>query len=1055
MVKSTVLSLNNEPAIVKCSVNNVNVSFEIDTGSHISTITKDVLKLFSNVKIRSTNTKAKSYSGNTIKFLGEVDLNVTFKGNRTTHTFLVVDSNSVSLLGRDACNKLEIKLSLPSNNSDVRNVSVNQNNNCVLKEFEHFLSDDFKSNVTQTVSLDVKSDAKPVFCRARTVPVRFRELVKTELSRLESLGIITKVYRSEWATPIVNVLKRDNTVRICGDYSVSLNKHLNTVQYPLPSIDDVISRVGGAKVFSVIDLAFAFLQVKLDEQSRELTTINTSEGLYQYKYLPYGLCSSPSLFQSFICKTLNGIDNVVIYQDDILILTRTHQEHNFTLRKVLTALFEAGLKINRKKCRFFTESVCYLGHVFDLNGVHPNPEKMKAIVDAPKPCDVKQVQSFVGLCNFYNRFIPNFTEVLAPLYKLIQKNVKFTWGQEQEKSFQTLKKFFSSDKVLHLYDPTLETLLETDSSSYGIAAVLMQRKDKYSSWYPVQYASRTLNCSERNYSNIEREALSVVFGCEKYKKFLLGTSFTIRNDQQPLRKLLAFDAGVPTTCSARLQRWALRLSQFKYNLEYSKGENNVHSDCLSRLPLPQTVSISEPYELIFTMSSIDDSPINCSDIQRHTDSDPDLSDLKRCIKFGFPNRKTNNPFLSQFRNSVGELTILKGCILFRNRVLIPKSLRNNVLNQFHEGHPGICAMKSMVRSLIWYPNIDSDIERLVKNCSQCQATARKPPQTRSVEWPKPPRPWSRIHIDHFFFDNHIFLIVVDALSKYIECEIVRDTSVAETIEALRLIFSRHGLCDTLVSDNASCFTAYQFKEFLHNNCICHLTSPPYVPSANGLAERGVRTIKELLKKNVQGSLKSRLSKVLMYYRSVPHSITGIPPCIALNNRKYINLKDRINPNYSPCNVTDIRSKNVPQLDIGDSVLALNLRDGPKWYHATVVEKLAINVYNVHIHVLDTIWKRHLHQLIPTPNNHDPKTNSNDIGNSSTTAVPTVRDSPVPNNDYRCNLPSGFVNLPVPNNCTEDPVPSCSKSTLPKPNIQENPRRSVRVKKPVSRYGFDD
>ena len=658
---------------------------------------------------------------------------------------------------------------------------------------------------------------------------------------MEQNGTITKVYESSWASPTVNVLKENNSVRICGDYSCTINKFLKVKQYPLPSIDEVIAQVGNAKVFSKIDLANAFLQLPLDPQSKEYTTINTSEGLYRYNYLPFGLCSSPGIFQSFMCKVLNGIDNVIIYQDDILILTSTVEEHKVILHKVLTALQTAGIKVNRTKCSFFTKSVAYLGHIFDMQGVRPNPDKLRAILDAPKPTNLKQVQSFVGLCNFYNRFIPNFACAFAPLYKLLQKNVKFTWGREQEKCFNAIKGLFSSKRVLRLYNSSLETLLETDASSYGIAAVLMQRENRNTEWYPVQFVSRTLNQSERNYSNIEREALSVIFGCERFRKFLFGTQFMIHNDQQPLHKLYAHDAGVPTTCSARLQRWALKLSQFKYNFVYSKGEDNVHSDFLSRFPLPETVQEVEPYELIFTVNSLNNMPVTCTDIKQYTDSDRDLCELKQYIKYGFP-AHIDNPKLLPFKGLVDKLSIVKGCIMYNNRVFIPESLRQSVLENFHESHPGICAMKSMARSLKWYPGIDADITNLVKNYCQCQLLSSKPPQTRSVEWLQPSRVWSRLQIHNFFFEDKVCLIVVDALSKYIECEIVKNTGVSETIEALGLVFSRHGLCDTLVSDNASCFTASQFKNFLSKNGIHHITPPPYSPSSNGQAERCVRVL---------------------------------------------------------------------------------------------------------------------------------------------------------------------------------------------------------------------
>ena len=195
-----------------------------------------------------------------------------------------------------------------------------------------------------------------------------------------------------------------------------------------------------------------------NEESKIFTTITTSEGLYRYNYLPFGLSASPGLFQSFMCKVLNNIDHVIIYHDDILILTPTVQEHNAVLHKKFSALMNAGVKVNKNKCSFFVDRVTYLGHIFERDGEHPNPEKIRAIVDAPTPKDLKQLQAFLGLRDFYRRFMPNFSDSLAPLYKLLKKQTKFHWAAEQRKCFQTVKNLFRSNKVLKLYNSSYETL---------------------------------------------------------------------------------------------------------------------------------------------------------------------------------------------------------------------------------------------------------------------------------------------------------------------------------------------------------------------------------------------------------------------------------------------------------------------------------------------------------------------------------------------------------------------------------------------------------------------
>ena len=394
----------------------VDVTFEIDTGSYVSTLCRnDALR--ANAVIRRTAHKALAYGGACIKLLGECNISINLNDNKIFHKFLVVENGDVNLFGRDLCDLLDVKLSLPTNNvENIYNVS-----NFILNKYSNYLSDAFKSNIKEKVSLEILNDCKTVFSKARNVPVKMKNLVENELSRLVSEGILTKVFRSDWASPTVNILKKNGTIRLCGDFSATINQVLNPVSYPLPSIDEVISQMNNSIIFSKLDLSNAYLQLPLDDHSKQFTTINTCEGLFQFNYLPYGLTASSGIFQSFMSKILNGVNGVIIYQDDILVHSSSNHEHDSILDKVLSILMNAGVKLNSNKCDFFVNKVEYLGHIFDANGVHPNPNKLKAIMDAPEPKNVRQVQAFIGLCNYYSRFINSFSTKMAQLYSLLKK----------------------------------------------------------------------------------------------------------------------------------------------------------------------------------------------------------------------------------------------------------------------------------------------------------------------------------------------------------------------------------------------------------------------------------------------------------------------------------------------------------------------------------------------------------------------------------------------------------------------------------------------------------
>ena len=259
------------------------------------------------------------------------------------------------------------------------------------------------------------------FCKARPVPHALREKVENEFSRLEADGIIEPVQFSKWAAPVVPVLKQDGSIRICGDYKLTINKAAKLDPYPLPKIEDLFARLAGGKKFSKLDIAHAYQQIPLDEDSKHSVTINTHKGLYKYNRLSFGVHSAPAIFQRAMEGLLRDIPSTVVYLDDILVTGKTEVEHLENLEAVLTRLEDEGLTLKKPKCQFFLEEVEYLGHKISAAGLQPSDKKIQAIIDAPQPQDVTQVRAFLGMVNYYGKFLDHLSTPLTPLYRLLKK----------------------------------------------------------------------------------------------------------------------------------------------------------------------------------------------------------------------------------------------------------------------------------------------------------------------------------------------------------------------------------------------------------------------------------------------------------------------------------------------------------------------------------------------------------------------------------------------------------------------------------------------------------
>ena len=596
----------------------------------------------------------------------------------------------------------------------------------------------------------------------------------------------------------------------------------------------------------------------------------------------------------------SGVPGVIVSIDDILVSGKDEEDHLQKLDIVLTKLEESGLRLKQAKCSFLVPSVEYLGFKISKEGLQPTAGKIKAVKSSPAPTNVSQLKSFLGVVNYYGKFLPDLSTLLAPLYALLQKEVKWNWSEKQQKAFEDVKILLTSDCILVHYDPDKELVLACDASPYGVGAVLSHR-DTNGCDRPIAFASRTLAPAERKYmySQLEKEGLAIIFAVKRFHSYLFGRHFTITSNHKPLCYLFKENSATPPLASAHIQRWELILGGYDYVIEYKPGESHSNADFLSCLPLPEAPEIVPvPPEIISLVETLDSSTVTSKHIKQWTVKDPTLSKVSDVLLQGRLNKHTTG--VQPYHQMAEELSVHDGCILRGSRVVVTPAGRSAVLDMLHEGHPGNNRMKGLARSVVWWPGIDHDIEEKVKACEACQLTRHNPPSAPLHPWEYPNAPWEHLHADFAGpFMGHTFLLLIDAYSKWLNVTVISPVNSTNTIEHLRSIFATHGLPKVFVTDNGPQFTSAKFENFMLSNGIRHIKAAPYHPASNGLAEQAVQLFKENFKRVSQSdSIQTRLSKFLMWYRLTPHSTTGIAPAELLFGCRPRSVLDLIKPDLS-------------------------------------------------------------------------------------------------------------------------------------------------------------
>lgn len=501
---------HDDKIFVRVWVNRRPVTFELDSGSKRTVVNADTFAQLRNTSsLQPPSLKLLDYSGNSVAILGETEVSISdYKKHVSRQSLLVVENRS-NVLGRDwmtalgwlTNNSLHFdRIDVQSRSAHVHTVAVDH----LPQRLQEMMSTNQEIFATPTgraanriATLELKPDARPVFRKARPVPMALRRAIETEITKLVDEGIWEPVDTADWATPIVPVVKPVG-LRLCGDYSCTLNPQLKVAQHPFPGFDEVFASLIGGKKFSKLDVRAAFLHLPVDAESAKMLTLNTHMGLFKPSRLMYGVSSAPALWQKFVDSLFAKVPCCVVH-DDIIVTGATDAEHLDRLEQIFQICKENNLRLNADKCRFFQDEVEFLGFKISAKGIHKTDAKIQAVLQMPQPSTVTEVKSFLGLVTFYARFLPNLATLAEPLYALTQKDKPFTWTPAHDTSFAKIKQEVASDRILMGYDPELPLVVAVDASPVGLGAVLSHRLPNGEE-RPLAFASRTLNATERRYS---------------------------------------------------------------------------------------------------------------------------------------------------------------------------------------------------------------------------------------------------------------------------------------------------------------------------------------------------------------------------------------------------------------------------------------------------------------------------------------------------------------------------------------------------------------------------
>ena len=766
-----------------------------------------------------------------------------------------------------------------------------------------------------------------------TYRMSFAELdeLKKQLTELQEKQFI-QPSQSPYGSPILFVRKKDGTMRMCVDYR-ALNKITVKNSYPLPRIEELLDRMQGAHVFSKLDLRSGYHQIRMHDEDIPKTAFHTRYGHFEYRVLPFGLTNAPATFQFLMHNVFNDMLDqcVVVYLDDIVVYSKNAAEHEVHLREVLQRLRKHTLYAKLSKCEFFKDEIEFCGQLVGANGVAMEPSKVASMVNFPVPTSLTQLRSFLGLCNFYRKFVRGYAKIAGPLHNLTKSSVAWRWGAEEQQAFEGLRHAMTTSPVLALPDPDLPFTVCTDASAFAIGAVLSQ--DQGRGPQPVGFISHTLSPQERNWPTHDREMHALIYALTSWRHYLQGRlPFVAYTDHQALRHF-----GTQPKLSSKQIRWMGRIQQFPCQIAYLPGKDNVVADALSRRPDLDGRGGEEP-----PPPPLNFVPVAAADFDRHygrqpaaaatsVDAQPAAPPASRIrvqrvaaiqsarvqlsartqavVKRGYTEDPVAVKLVELTCSDAGHPPYLWAddhlwylassddvAVPVERRLYVPDvaELRATLLSEHHDpacaGHLGRDkTLEALSRQFFW-PGMARDVAEYVSTCRECQAVKASSARPAGLLQPLPPvaNKWEWITMDFITAlptstsGHDSILTIVDRCTKF--AYFIPTTTTVDAPETAQLflhhVFCHHGLPKIITSDRDTRFLSKFWNAVMKGLGTQLRHSTAFHPQTDGQSERANRTVEDMLRCTCQDMPKNwdkQLPLVQFAYNNSKSPSTGYTP----------------------------------------------------------------------------------------------------------------------------------------------------------------------------------